>query len=598
MTFSKLVAVAFGFSIIVTTTACQVTPPSPAAHTPSTRVQATSPESQLKRAANSAPDEAARLRLDSAQAYFASGAHEESRTTLQLVDPAHLSSADQFAYYQLSVRQALDVADLPAARAALALAIPTNGAQRNSRALLGADVAEAQSHFEEAAIALMAYAWSGRGDDAGQQAVIDRLWTDINRTPPDRITTLAAGTDTNAAWWQLAAALQSSFDLNAERTAIASWQAHHRDHPAAEWPPSALKQIDRDVAAPTRIGLLLPISGPLANPGRAVRDGFLAAFYHSGSNATVRIYDSNSATIASLYARASSDGAQLIVGPLDKGNVVDINALPTRPVPVLALNYLPPGVKAGAGLFQFGLAIEDEARAIARRVYQDGLYRIVILESDVEWASRAAQAFREQFEALGGTVVTVGIIDDPRAITEVVGNTLLVNTSTTRKEALAKTIGSTPEFIPRRRSDVDAFVALVGHSHARALNPAMSFYFAADVPIYATSQVAGGGTSTDLADLDGLRVTELPWQVYSSAIRTEVDAAFPSVDPTLSPLYALGVDAYRLAARADLLTATATGGLLGETGQLQIQSSGAVVRHPAWAVVSHGALVALPTVAP
>jgi hypothetical protein len=39
---------------------------------------------------------------------------------------------------------------------------------------------------------------------------------------------LASGTDTNAAWWQLAAAVQSSFDLNAERTAIASWQAHHR----------------------------------------------------------------------------------------------------------------------------------------------------------------------------------------------------------------------------------------------------------------------------------------------------------------------------------------------------------------------------------
>jgi len=553
----------------------------------------------LKRAATAAPDEAARLRLDSAQAYFASGAREESRTTLKLVDPKHLDASDQFGFYQLTTQLALDVADFAAAREALALAIPTNAAQRNAFAMLTADMAEAESHFEDAAVALMTYTLSGRGDDAGQQAVVDRLWMDINRTPSDRIALLAGAANTNAAaWWQLAAALQTSFDLNAERAAIASWQAHHRDHPAALWPPSALKQVDRDLAAPTRIGLLLPVTGPLANAGRAVRDGFLAAFYHSGSKATVRIYDSNSGTIASLYEQASSDGAQLIVGPLDKANVADVNGLPVRPVPVLALNYLPAGVTPSQGVFQFGLAIEDEARAIARRMRQDGLYRVAILESDVDWSSRAAQAFREQFESMGGTVVTVGIIDDPRAITEIVGNALLVNASATRMEALAKTIGTTPEFIPRRRSDVDAFVALVGHSQARALNPAMAFHFAADVPIYATSQVTGGATSTDLADLDGFRLTELPWQVYPSAIRADVDAAFPSVDSSLSPLYALGIDAYRLAARADLLTASASGGLLGETGQLQIQSSGAVVRQPAWAVVSHDALLALPTVAP
>ena len=55
-------------------------------------------------------------------------------------------------------------------------------------------------------------------------------------------------------------------------------------------------------------------------------------------------------------------------------------------VPVLALNYLPSGIKAGTGLFQFGLAIEDEARAIARRVYADGFPRVAIVESDVDWS--------------------------------------------------------------------------------------------------------------------------------------------------------------------------------------------------------------------
>ncbi len=140
------------------------------------------------------------------------------------------------------------------------------------------------------------------------------------------------------------------------------------------------------MSAPTQIALLLPLSGPLANAGQAIRDGFIAAFYHAASLARVRVYDTNGASIGAVYEQASTDGAQLVVGPLDKQSVVDINLLPYRRVPVLALNYLPPGVAAGAGLFQFGLAIEDEAHAIARRVYEDGFPRVAIVESDLDWS--------------------------------------------------------------------------------------------------------------------------------------------------------------------------------------------------------------------
>ncbi len=124
------------------------------------------------------------------------------------------------------------------------------------------------------------------------------------------------------------------------------------------------------------MALLLPLSGSLANAGQAVRDGFVAAFFHAGSQTTIRIYDTNGNAVTRLYEKACSDGAQLVIGPLDKSGVAEINAVPNRPVPVLALNYLPPGVAATGGLFQFGLSIEDEARAIARRIYEDGLRRV------------------------------------------------------------------------------------------------------------------------------------------------------------------------------------------------------------------------------
>ncbi len=540
------------------------------------------------------------MRLNAAESFRTSGDAQQARATLQSVDPTRLDALNQFTYYNMSALLAIDAHDYPAARQALKLAIPTDATSRNALALTVADLAEAEQRFEDAAASLMGYTFSLRdGDDKQFTIIVERTWSNVNRAPADRISALAAQKQntTAGAWWQLADVLQRSFDLDAERVAISDWRRTHRDHPASRWPPSTLTAIESGVSAPTQIALLLPLSGPLTNAGQAIRDGFIAAFYHAASLARVRVYDTNGASIGAVYEQASTDGAQLVVGPLDKQSVVDINLLPYRRVPVLALNYLPQGVAAGAGLFQFGLAIEDEAHAIARRVFEDGFPRVAIVQSDLDWSARATESFRTQFIKLGGTIVTVGTIQDARAVTEVVGNALLVGASTERMEALSKTLGSKPEFTARRRSDLDALIALTDPGQARALNSAMAFHFAADVPIYATSQVTTNASSNDLGDLNGFRITEPPWQVYPSPIRINVESAFANSRTSLSPLYALGVDAFRLSDRADLLIPNSPGRLLGETGQLQVSGAGVVAREPAWAIVQHGALVAMPIVA-
>jgi outer membrane PBP1 activator LpoA protein len=601
MTIPRILWLSFALATILTTAACEVTQSHPSVSKTTQSGRDTDGHSLLRRSERSAPDEAARMRLAAAESFRAAGDHASAVAALDGIDPARLDGAGQFDYYNLRSLLFLDVRDYPAARQAIDLAIPLNADERNVYALTSADLAEAEQRFEDAATSLMGYSYSTHGTEVAQfPGLVERTWADVNRTPAYRISALAAQTqNANAAgWWQLADALQRSFDLDAERVAISDWRRNHRDHPASRWPPRAITLIESGVSTPNQIALLLPLSGPLANAGQAIRDGFICAFFHAASKMTVRVYDTNGVSIGALYEQAGTDGAQLVIGPLDKQSVVDINLLPYRRVPVLALNYLPPGVAPGAGLYQFGLAIEDEAREIARRIYADGLPRVAIIESDLDWSNRAAESFRSQFVTLGGTVVTVGMIKDARATTEVVGAALLVEASTQRMEALTKTIGSTPEFIARRRSDLDALVALTDPAQSRALNSAMAFYFAADVPIYATSQSAGAGSANALGDLNGLRLTELPWQVYPSAIRKEVESAFANSHSSMSPLYALGVDAFRLSDRADLMIPNSPGRLLGETGQLQVQGSGVVTREPAWAVVQHGALVAMPTVVP
>jgi len=583
--------------LILTTAACQVTPKGQGSATKPDSVGDARAQSIARKSDRTTVD----ARVSAAQTMRAAGDQASASTTLDAVDPARLDASNQFAYYNLRALLALDTHDYADAEAAIALTIPTNTLERNAYILTVATLSEAKLHYEDAAVQLMGFSYSVSDlDPIKARAAVDRTWAAVNRTPAYRISALAAQPQNEiaTAWWKLADALQRSFDLDAERTAITDWRRAHRDHPASRWPPTALAQIEAGVSAPLQIALLLPLSGPLANAGQAVRDGFVAAWFYAASNVTVRIYDTNGVSIGGLYEHASTDGAQLVVGPLDKQSVVDISLLPYRRVPVLALNYLPAGAAPTPGLFQFGLAIEDDAYAIARRIYDDGLVRVAIVQSDLDWSNRAAESFRSQFATLGGAVVASRTIQDARAVTEVVGSTLLVEASTQRQELLSKTIGSKPEFTARRRSDLDALVALTDPAQSRALNSAMAFHFAADIPIYATSQSAGTASAGELADLNGFRLTQLPWQVYPSAIRREVESAFPSARSPLLPLYALGVDAFRLSNRADLLIPDSPGRLMGETGQLQVQGTGVVTRDPAWTIVQHDALMVIPTVAP
>jgi outer membrane PBP1 activator LpoA protein len=138
--------------------------------------------------------------------------------------------------------------------------------------------------------------------------------------------------------------------------------------------------------------------------------------------------------------------------------------------------------------------------------------------------------------------------------------------------------------------------------------PALAYHFAGDLPIYGTSTLVQGAAGVGLRELEGARVTELPWRVYPDPVRDAVDAARsenaarsgnsarPASASPLDSLYALGSDAYRIVDRI-----TSGGGrassmrLLGATGVLTLGTDGAFRREPVWAVVRNGALAALPT---
>jgi len=191
---------------------------------------------------------------------------------------------------------------------------------------------------------------------------------------------------------------------------VVQWQETYRDHPAI----GILDEMDLPDAGtlefPRQIALLLPLSGNNAAAGKAIRNGFLGAYFNATAGLEeaqqVHLYDVNASGGAlAAYESAVREGAEFVVGPLLRRNVSDLAAETLLPVPVLALNYVPENVLAPPGFYQFALAPEDEARSAATRTINDDLKRGVALVPDNTWGRRVLASFTNEFEAAGGQLL-------------------------------------------------------------------------------------------------------------------------------------------------------------------------------------------------
>ena len=82
----------------------------------------------------------------------------------------------------------------------------------------------------------------------------------------------------------------------------------------------------------------------------------------------------------------------------------------------------------------------------------------------------------------------------------------------------------------------------------------------------------------------------------AAELQQQVQGSFNLGGSSLSSLYALGADAYRLADRLPILQTSTDLGMRGNTGALWVDSKRRFHRQQQWGVVSEGRLVPTPTV--
>lgn len=352
--------------------------------------------------------------------------------------------------------------------------------------------------------------------------------------------------------------------------------------------------------APARIALLLPTSGPLAKTAEAVRDGFFAAYFYRLNKTyqpVIQVYDSGTHTAATLaaYRQAVTDGAEIVVGPLDRDSVKALahggDELSGRSITVstLALNYADGTLGGSLGhLYQFGLAPEDEARAAAERAWLEGRRNAIAFVQKGDWGDRVLHAFKTRFEALGGHVIDAQSYDPVSSDFATPLRKLLrvTETKTRARPGANKPDPAIPE-PSKRRQDMDFIFLSAFTQQARQIRPHLLFFYAGDVPVYTTSHVYTGKVDRNAdADLNGVMFSDMPWVLDAESpqpLQRAITRLWPQSAEQFKRLYALGVDAYNLIPLLSRMKADPGERMAGETGNLSMDEAQHIHRELRWA---------------
>ncbi len=357
---------------------------------------------------------------------------------------------------------------------------------------------------------------------------------------------------------------------------------------------ASLNNLPRDSVQ--KIALLLPSTGPFAPAAKAVQDGVMAAYFaDQGSRPDVVFYDTGASVSSALasYQKALSEGADRVIGPLQRDQVTALFKENVAVVPTIALNFAELPVLPPKGSLQYALLPEEEAVSAASYMFERGLKTVSVLTSNDEFGRRTADAFATRFQALGGTIAESAQFDSTgTSYGEAIRRSVGINESQQRIAMVRSIVGIPFTTEATRRYDINGLFLAARPAQARLIVPQIRAFDADEWPVVATSAIYAGITAAGAdRDLNGVAFCDVPWllNVADASVppRSQVSSLQSSVGAG-GRLFAFGMDAYRLATYLGALETNPGTAIAGATGNLSADSNGSVRRQPAWAVMSGG----------
>lgn len=375
------------------------------------------------------------------------------------------------------------------------------------------------------------------------------LWLTLTKLPEAELNTLAVEASPHSSlggWAKLALIARSNQNGENLLAEMKSWQQQYPGHAANALLPESADSLKPFLYQNTKkLALLLPLSGSLKGPGNAIRDGFMDAA--KGYEVQIQVYDTAKTKASTLYNEAVANGADYIVGPLTKSDAAMVAAL-EHPVPTLLLNDV--DLTNNKNIYRFGLSPSNEARQVAIKANKNGYNHALIIAPKGAWGDEIIRAFKAEWKEKGGVVTDELAYEEHSNLNQDIRELLHVTEAEAREKQIKRLLGEHIQTVSGRRADFDMIFLLAYPSKARQIMPLLRYYFAANVPVYATSAVYAGTVDTMKdKDLNGIIFSDMP-SVFSLQKATR---NWPEQLNSYNRLYALGADSFALSQQFNYL---------------------------------------------
>lgn len=447
-------------------------------------------------------------------------------------------------------------------------------------------------------------------DPASSQMNNNKIWDLLSRisiTNLEQELSVTTGSNANlAGWLELAIIAKSRIYSQPDlEDSVTTWSQKYPGHPAQAEIIEKILELGRQAnTRPEQIALLLPFDSQYQDISNAIREGFISAWYESpGNKPVIKVYNSSSQNIVDIYNTAVNDGADFVVGPLEKEAVSALLNAGNITVNTLALNQIfseetgqnqqNQQTVTPSNLYQFGLIPEDEARHAAERAWFDGHANALIITPDTTWGERIYNAFSTRWIELGGIIVErvripAGIQDFSTPVKQL----LNIDNSEQRTKQLVATLHRKIESEPRYRRDADIIFLAATPLMARQIVPQLRYYQVNDIKTYSISSIYSGNYDPQAnSDINDVIFSDMPWMLDNgqeySPLQQSLNKYWNQSDSPYRRFYAFGIDAYRIIPELGRLY-TQHEWFQGVTGKLTVTPQKQIQRKSAWAKFVEG----------
>ena len=428
------------------------------------------------------------------------------------------------------------------------------------------------------------------------------LWQLLTKlTDPELNAWLQSDNSTLSAWTALAKTQRISYENQQQLEAsIDQWRNNYPNQLISNTLiQKIISEYTNYFVIPKKIAVLLPMSGPYSKIANVIYAGILSAKElndHPRYNPDIVLYDTGDRAqdILEHYQLAVTQGAQYVIGPLDKQAVGILATEGEISLPTLTLNYLPEEIVTPNNLYQFGLLPEDEATQVADRIIQSGHKQTLILSAQGIWEERLSQTFFERYEELGGQVLDTQFYAAADVdFSDTLKTILHISESEQRYQQLRSTLGVRIKHQPRRRQDAQAIFLIAPPKIARLIRPQINYHFGTDLSVFSTSHIFSGTENiTKDRDINGVMYCDIPWILtpkLDDAILRELLEIETGNDYKDHPRFAaLGIDAYNLPMQITTLLAIENSSYSGLAGQLSMHHNNRIYRELLWGKFING----------